>query len=144
MFRKLGPSIAGATAFTLFGAVLAWGIHALWQMDNEPLRGNSLSSQLMHRKTSAMQDILDGMVRGDPRQVDKAATKMKSIGFHVEWYLSIPLYEKEGGEFRDSVQELDRAMSEKDWVIAREATLRLERSCIECHALINSRGQPFE
>ncbi len=38
---------------------------------------------------------------------------------------------------RDSTADLIEAASERDHHAAKEAALRLERSCIECHALIN-------
>lgn len=139
MFRKLLPYIAGATAFMLLGGFLAWGVHALWQVGNEPLSGTTLSSQLMHRKTRTMEQILDGLVRGDMRRVEKSAAHMKSIGDTLNWYTTIGVYENHNEAFRDSTIDLRDAAGEKNLDAAKEAALRLERSCIECHALINSR-----
>lgn len=91
----------------------------------------------MHRKTSAMQDILDGMIRGDLRRVETAADQMAAYGNTIEWYLAATEYQNHGESFRGAVDDLRTAARERDMDSAKEATLRLERSCIECHVLMN-------
>lgn len=95
----------------------------------------------MHRKTNAMHDILDGMIRGDLRRVETAANRMNDYGNTIEWYLSAAEYEKHGENFRGAVDHLRAAAGERDMDSAKEATLRLERSCIECHVLMKEQGR---
>lgn len=86
MLSQLWPHIAGANTLIHFSAFLGGGIHALWQMDNEPVKGTSLSSQMMHRKTRTMEQILDSLVRGDMRLVGTSTVHMNSIGDTLDWY----------------------------------------------------------
>jgi hypothetical protein len=94
----------------------------------------------MNRKSSAMQDILEGMIRGDLQRVNKAAKKLEDYGDTIEWYLSHSEYDKHGERFRSSVDALQEAAGQRDVESAKEAILELERSCIECHMVMNQRN----
>ncbi len=133
--------VAGALVCVLFGALLGWGVHALWKMDDIQVT-STLKEQMMHRKTRTMEQILDGLVRGNMRSVEKSAEHMKSIGVHLDWYSSSELYENNDERFRQSTLELIEAAKNRDHEAAKESALRLERSCIECHALINFQQNP--
>ena len=133
--------VAGALACVLFGVLLGWGIHALWQMDDPPVT-STLREQMMHRKTRTMEQILDGLVRGNMRNVEKSAVHMNSIGVHLDWYSASELYESNDERFRQSTLDLIEAARKRDHDAAKESALRLERSCIECHALINFQENP--
>jgi hypothetical protein len=95
---------------------------------------------MMHRKSIAMQAILDAMIRGDLRRVERAANQLLIYRHSIEQILSSAEYEKYGEDFRMSVDDLIDAAARKDQDSAKEATLRLERSCLECHLLMNQRG----
>lgn len=133
--------IIGAMVCVLFGVFIAWGVHALWQLDNAEVT-STFEEQMMHRKSKTMADILDGLVRGRMHSVEKAAERMTSIGVHLNWYSSSELYENEDERFRESTLDLLQDAQNRDHDAAKESALRLERSCIECHALINSREKP--
>jgi hypothetical protein len=128
--------IAGAFFCMLFGGFMAWGIHALWQFDDTRIT-STFKEQMMHRKSQTMANILDGLVRSNMRSVEKSAEHMKFIGVHLDWYSSSELYENNDERFRQSVLDLIEAANQRDHEAAKESALRLERSCIECHALIN-------
>ena len=130
--RHRYPIIVGA----LVCALLGWGIYALWQLDDIPLTSR-LKEQLMHRKTRTMSQILDGLVRGDLGRVESSAQRMWEIGQALNWYSSSTLYENNNELFRESTAELLNAARRRDHAAAKESALRLERSCIDCHALIN-------
>jgi len=136
--------IAGVSVALLTIAALVWTVMWLWQtageIDRNPPQGG-LKEQLMHRKTNAMHDILDGMIRGDLRRVETAANRMNDDGNTFEWYLSAAEYKKYGEDFRGAVDDLRTAAGERDMDSAKEATLRLERSCIECHVMMNQRSR---
>ena len=130
---------AGAFACVLFGTLMGWAVHALWQMDETQVVGaDSFKERMMHRKTRTMEQILDGLVQGNIRSVETSAEKMKSIGVHLNWYSANELYESNNERFRESTLDLIEAAQNRDHDAAKESALRLERSCIECHAIINS------
>lgn len=128
-------------AWLLFGAFLTWAFYAIWQRDN-PMENDSFKEQMMHRKTRTMENVLDGLVRGDLNRVKDSADRMWEIGHSLNWYVSSPLYEDNDEVFRQSTAELIEAAREGDYEAAKESALRLERSCIECHALINRQANP--
>jgi hypothetical protein len=101
--------------------------------------GGGLKTQMMHRKSIAMQTILDAMIRGDLRRVERAANQLVDYRNTIKHFLSSDEYEKYGEDFRKSVDDVIEAAAQKDQNSAKEATLRLERSCIECHVLMNQR-----
>jgi len=133
--------IAGAIACVLFGAFVTWGVHAMWQLDDTPIT-STFKAQMMHRKSKTMAEILDGLVRGKLGSVEDSAEQMKSIGVHLNWYSSSELYENNDERFRQSTLNLIQAAQQRNYDAAKESALRLERSCIECHSLINSQKHP--
>lgn len=128
--------VAGACSCILFGGFMAWGIHALWRMDDIRIT-STLEEQMMRRKSQTTAEILDGLVHSNMRSVEKSAEHMKSIGVHLNWHSSSELYENNNEQFRQAVLDLIEAAKQRDHDAAKESALRLERSCIECHALIN-------
>ena len=135
--------IIGVSFGTIVFLAIVWSTRWLWQTagehDRNPPRGG-VPEQLMNRKSSAMQDILEGMIRGDLQRVNTAAKKMEAYGATIEWYLSHSEYDKHGERFRSSVDALQEAAGQRDVESAKEAVLELERSCIECHMVMNQRN----
>ncbi|MEQ9408088.1 MAG: hypothetical protein RIK87_10205 [Fuerstiella sp.] len=146
LHEKFPPHVqiaAGALVCVLFGTLMGWAIHVLWKMDETQVAGtDSFKEQMMHRKTRTMEQILDSLVRGNMRSVEKSARKMESIGVHLNWYSSSELYEENDERFRQSTLDLIEAAQNRDHDAAKESALRLERSCIECHELINVQKNP--
>jgi len=110
-------------------------------MDDAPMT-ITFNEQMMHRKTKAMRQIFDGLVRGDTSRVEDAAEDMRSIGLHFDWYSSSEIYENNHERFRQSTSDLIDAAQRGDHNDAKESALELERSCIECHALIHRKQLP--
>ena len=136
--------IAGVSCALLAIVAIAGSVFWLWQtaaeIDRDPSR-NGPQAQLMHRKATAMQAISDGMIRGDLRRVETTAKQLSAYGNAIDWYLSATAYEKHGAKFQQSVDDLITAAGKRDMNSAKEAVLRLERSCIECHIVMNQRAQ---
>jgi hypothetical protein len=128
--------IVGASSAVLAIVALVWVFQVL--VSRVPI-GVGLKAQMMHRKTMAMQTILDGMIRGDLQRVEKAANQLVGYRDTIAQFISSAEYEKHGEDFRKSVDDVIDAAARKDLNSAKEATLRLERSCIECHLLMNQR-----
>jgi len=135
--------IVAVSIGTMIFLAIVWSTRWLWQTagehDRNPPRGG-VPQQLMNRKSSAMQDILEGMIRGDLQRVNKAAKKLEDYGDTIEWYLSHSEYDKHGERFRSSVDALQEAAGQRDVESAKEAIVELERSCIECHMVMNQRN----
>jgi len=135
------PLVGAALGCVLFGVLMTLVIRGLWQLENTPVAG-SFKEEMMHRKTRAMAEILEGLVREDLPSVEASAERMRGIGQKVQWYLSSSRYEDNDGVFRDSTHELIEASRRGDYADAKESALRLEMSCIRCHELINREKRP--
>ena len=132
----------GVAIGVLFSAVSAGVFYAAWnatvEYDADPGRA-TIGNQLMRRKSATMEDILDGMIYGNLQRVESAAKKMEAYGDTLGTFLTSSEYVDQDREFHASVSDLGTAAADDDLSAAKEATLRLERTCIECHALINQK-----
>ncbi|MCD2453611.1 cytochrome c [Methylicorpusculum oleiharenae] len=118
--------------------------HYAGEYDKNPSQRN-LKNQLMRRKSDSMQDILDAIVRGRFNRVNAAAVDMERYAATIDGYLSTDVYEQHGKSFNEAIHDLKRATAQSDAELAKEAALRLERSCLECHMLINAhKGQQVQ
>lgn len=126
---------AAAGAFLLWTAQLIW--HRAGEIDRNPSRFG-VKSQLMRRKSEAMHDIVDEMVAGNLGRVHSAAKRMERYGERIDGFLASETYDKYGADFHQAVDDLTVATSQEDINSAKEAVLRLEQSCIECHILLNT------
>jgi cytochrome c556 len=125
---------------------IAFGAFALWfvqfalqkvqEHDARPRQAN-VKNQLMRRKATAMEDALNAIIRGNLAQVNAAAVRMKRSAITIDGYLATEAYEKFGEDFHQSIEELLAATAANDREVSKQAILRLENSCIECHYLIN-------
>jgi len=105
------------------------------KLDSGPLR-NGLSEQLMNRKSVALQEIMDSLVRSDFGGVFKAADKMKHLGNTAAWFLDENGFPDDGIHFRDSTMSLIDSANKKDYEGAALAYDELATSCIDCHRRI--------
>ncbi|WP_431067738.1 hypothetical protein [Methylotuvimicrobium sp.] len=132
----------------LFVALGVWLFGEVWryagEYDKNPSHRN-LKNQLMRRKSDSMQDVLDAIVRGRLNRVNAAAVDMERYAAAIDGYLSTDVYEKHGKSFNEAIHDLKRATAQSDAELTKEAALRLERSCLECHMLINAhKGQQVQ
>jgi hypothetical protein len=129
-----------------FGALSLWFLQYALQVardfDANPQRA-SFKHQIMRRKADAMDDALHAIVRGDLAKVNAAAVKMKEFASTIDNFLSTDVYRQYGDDFYRSIEDLKIATSENDEDGSKEAILRLEKSCIECHFLINRDKAPI-
>lgn len=123
----------------IVGAGITWFIQLAWRSATEysenPRRA-TFKNQLMRRKSDAMDDALQAIVRGRLSQVRDAAERMEECANAIDGYLSTEVYTMHGEEFYQAIEELRVSAGNKDRQGAKEAILRLERSCIDCHYLI--------
>lgn len=128
------------TAALLAGALAFWGLSVAWRRVAEhgmnPGPPN-LKAQAMLRKSRAMRDVLDAMIRGRLDRVEASAARMRRFASGIDGFLATDVYEKYGDDFYTALDDLQDAANQKDQGAAKDAVLRLEKSCIECHLLIN-------
>lgn len=136
-FRWALGILLGVAAAAAFLWLAQKAIRLAGEFDQNP-RGPSLKSQMMRRKSNALDDIMRGMVRGNLARVDAGARRMQRYGRMVDGFLVTEAYEKHGEAFHQALRDLRAAAGEGDREEAKEATLRLERSCMECHFLIDA------
>lgn len=126
-----------------FGALGLWFLQFAWakvqEHDANPRRA-SVKNQLMRRKSVAMEDALHAIIGGNLSQVNSAAVRMKQSARTIDGFLATEVYKKFGDDFYGSLDDLIATTEAKDRDGAKEAILRLEKSCIECHYLINQPG----
>lgn len=123
--------------FPLLASVTRLGL--VVEYDKNPTRP-SLKAEAMRLKSDAMHDVLDAIVEGRMDRVEAAAARMEEFAAGIEGYLATDVYEKYGEDFYGSLEELQVAAGQEDRDAAKEALLRLEQSCIDCHYLINKPG----
>ncbi len=129
---KLALLIVGSA---IMGGALVWVGTEAGNIYNDPSR-TSVRSQMMRRKQETMHHILDDMVRGDLRGASASAKDMRAYADTLERFLDTREYSKHNDEYRQSIEDLIEAGSQDKADLARNAALRLERTCLECHALL--------
>lgn len=137
---KRPPVAVYVLAGVVVGGLGLWGIQEIWtlagELDAKPPR-HGLKQRLMERKADAMHDLLDAMVEGKLAEVHEAAAEIEASAEGIEAFLSTDMYQEHGAEFFDAVQAVQRAANEGDLKAAKDATLALERSCLDCHVQLN-------
>ena len=124
----------------LMGALGSWGVHELLDLADERDERSSrsgLQSQMMRRKADALHDLLDGLVDGRLDRVEAAARSVRANAEGIDGYLSTDIYVRHGDAFFEAVEDVQQAARREDLETAKEAALRLERSCIGCHVLLS-------
>lgn len=135
---QLNLALAAGGLLTVILAVwlLSWGWRRVVEFDSDPPR-RGLKAQAMRRKADAMSDVRDAMYRGRLDRVEAGAARVKRFATGIEGFIRSDLYDQYGEDFHDAVDDLQAAAGRRDREAAKEAVLRLERSCIDCHLLIN-------
>lgn len=123
------------------GATLLWIFQLIWhqaaEFDRNPGQAGA-KNQLMRRKSEVMHEIMDEMVAGNLGRVHSAAKRMERYSGTIDKYLASEAYDKYGADFHQALTDLAAAATQENLNNAKEATLRLEQSCIECHMLLNA------
>lgn len=124
----------------VIGAFGWWGLQKLWhhagELDAQPLE-NGVRDQLNERKAEAMHDLLDALVDGKLDRVEAAADRMEASKKAVGQFLSTESYAYERAAFFKAIDDVQAAAADGDLEATKEATLSLERSCLNCHSELN-------
>ena len=124
----------------LVGAGSIWFLQFAWrkagEYDANPRRA-TIKNQLMRKKAEAMDDVLNEVVYGRLDRVSEAAARMLKCATAIDGFLATDIYTDYGDNFHQAIADVKAAAEASDDDSVKEAILRLERSCIECHFLIN-------
>jgi len=139
-FTKTPNTLIAVACGIALGAFFLWfGQFALQRVrehDANPRRAG-VKNQLMRRKAAAMDDALHAAIRGNLAQVNAATVRMRQSATKIDGFLSTDVYTQYGEDFYRAIEDLLAASGANDRDGSKEAILRLEKSCIECHFLIN-------
>lgn len=138
--KKTANTLITVICGIAIGAFAIWFLQFAWEKvqehDANPRRAG-VKNQLMRRKAVAMEDALHAIIGGNLSQVNAAAVRMKQSAGKIDGFLATEIYKKHGDDFHGSIEELLAATTANDREATKVAILRLEKSCIDCHYLIN-------
>lgn len=137
MMKSRSMAVIGcalALAFT-FGACSVWLYQqaALYDATNKPA---TVKSRVMERKSHALEGLTSVVARGDLRRVAPLLEGLEDSVRVIEAYLDTEMYARYGGQYQSAVASLRSAVEGRNWLAAKEATLAVERSCMDCHQLL--------
>lgn len=125
-------------AFT-FGAFSVWLYQAgaSYDAQGKPV---TLKGKVMEQKDHAMEGLVSAVARGDYERATWILNGFDQSVITVEGYLDTDMYATAGRTFTETLEELRAALHERDWLRAKDATLALEASCLECHQQLLGRA----
>ena len=124
----------------LVGGGTLWFLQLAWrkagEYDANPRRA-TIKNPLMRQQAEAMDDVLDEVVYGRLDRVSDAAARMLKCATAIDGFLATDIYINYGDNFHQAIADVKTAAEASDKEAVKDAILRLESSCIECHFLIN-------
>lgn len=140
VLTKMSNTLLTVICGGAIGALLLWLGQLAWkgiqEHDANPHRAG-VQNQLMRRKSAAMDAALSATLRGNLAQVNAATRRIRESAGRITGFLSTDMYNQYGDDFFQAIEDLLAATSANDREASKEAILRLEKSCIDCHFLIN-------
>jgi cytochrome c556 len=119
--------------FLLVALALLLGVPTLSGHGREPEKGDKLH-ELMQRKLTASQKVLEGIALNDFKSVGKQADELIAISKEAEWrVLKTPEYELHSNDFRRAAESLGDAAKDKNIDAAALAYVDLTLTCVKCH-----------
>jgi hypothetical protein len=94
-------------------------------------------SDLMKKKLTNAQKVLEGVVTGDFDKIAKHADELMVISKAVEWkVVRSPQYEMHTNQFRRAVDDLSERAKEKNLDGAALSYVDMTLSCVKCHKYV--------
>ncbi len=130
-------SLYGLTAVLAF----SFGAFSLWLYEKAAAfdaSGNqvTLKNKTMERKSNTLRDLTDAVLTGNLRDVNPTAERLKQYSLMIDGFLETDIYDRHGASYWKALEQLKAAAAADDWEAAKDATLAVERSCLECHQLL--------
>jgi len=114
-------------------AVLA-GLTVFCGHGEEPGKGNEKVSELMKRKLTNSQKILEGLAMNDFKLIEQSADELIAVSKEAEWkVLKTPQYELHSNDFRRTADTLSKYAKDKNIDGAALTYVELTLSCVKCH-----------
>ncbi len=92
------------------------------------------ATELMRRKLSHSQKVLEGIAVKDFEEIAASAEELIAISKEAEWQvLKTPAYELYSNEFRRSAETLVKNAKDKNLDAAALAYVDMTLTCVKCH-----------
>jgi hypothetical protein len=119
--------------FVLVALAFLLGVPALSGHGGEPKKDEGLH-ELMQRKLTASQKVLEGIALSDFERIGKQADELIDISKRAEWrVVKTPQYELHSNDFRRAAENLGQNARDKNIDGAALAYVDLTLSCVKCH-----------
>jgi len=129
-----GTAVALVLAF-LLGVISVVVYQKAAQFDAQG-GGPTLKEKVMAQKAHAMEGLVSAIARGDLSRASWLLSGLESSVDMIEGYLETDMYAAHGAAYREATLRLGQALERRDWPMAKEATLAIEKSCLDCHQVV--------
>ena len=97
-------------------------------------RDNKKISELMRRKLTYAQRVLEGVALNDFDRITRNAEELIQVSKDVEWQVvKTPRYEVHSNEFRRAVETMIEKSRDKNLDGAALAYVEMTLTCVKCH-----------
>ncbi len=115
---------------------LLLGIPTLSGHGGEPKKDDKLHD-LMQRKLTASQKVLEGIALGDFDKIGKQADELIAVSKQTEWrVLKTPQFELHSNDFRRVAESLAKNAQDKNLDGAALSYVELTLTCVKCHKYV--------
>jgi hypothetical protein len=122
--------------WVLVGLALLLGVPTLSGHGGEPKKDDKLHD-LMQKKLTASQKVLEGLALNDFKQIGKQADELIDVSKQAEWaVLKTPQYELHSNDFRRTAENLGKSARDKNIDGAALAYVELTLVCVKCHKYV--------
>jgi len=130
-------AIIGAAVVTafVFGAFSVW-IYEKGAAFDENVGPATLKGRAMDKKAHALEGLVSTVATGKLRRASRLLEGVEKSVLAIEGYLATDMYASTDTQFKAELAQLRSALDRGDWIAAKEATLAVEQSCMECHQLL--------
>jgi hypothetical protein len=98
---------------------------------------NKKVSELMHRKLTYAQRVLEGVAINDFDKITRNAEELVQVSKDVEWQVvKTPRYEVHSNEFRRAVETMIEKSRDKNLDGAALAYVEMTLTCVKCHKYV--------
>jgi hypothetical protein len=100
-------------------------------------RDNKKISELMRRKLTYAQRVLEGVALNDFDRITRNAEELIQVSKDVEWQVvKTPRYEVHSNEFRRAVETMIEKSRDKNLDGAALAYVEMTLTCVKCHKYV--------
>ena len=117
----------------VLAALVVWGWHEVQVAQAQQTR----LQQLMHKKLTSSQKILEAITLADYKKVEDSAEDLIQISKTAEWFAyKTPRYDLHSNEFRRAAENLIQKAKTKNQDGVLLSYMDLTMSCVRCHTYV--------